>query len=160
MSNGIICTAVAALYDKPEDHQIIIDEGLYGMEAEILEKGEKFWKIRMEYNYEGYVHENEIIEGEWPEGKKLRVLKNQIAIMDKPDVTSVMLQTVTRGGVIVKAPSCEADAELKPGWIRVLLADGTEGFTKESFVADYIPLSFEKPRVAGVETGGCAITMI
>ena len=28
MSNGIICTAVAALYDKPEDHQIIIDEGL------------------------------------------------------------------------------------------------------------------------------------
>ena len=148
MSNGIICTAVAALYDKPEDHQIIIDEGLYGREAEILEKGEKFWKIRMEYNYEGYVHENEIIEGEWPEGKKLRVLKNQIAIMDKPDVTSVMLQTVTRGGVIVKAPSCEADAELKPGWIRVLLADGTEGFTKESFVADYIPLSFEKPMPA------------
>ena len=27
----------------------------------------------------------------------------------------------------------------------MLLADGSEGFTKESFVADYIPLSFEKP---------------
>ena len=148
MSNGIICATVAALYDKPEDHQIIIDEGLYGMEAEILEKGEKFWKIRMEYNYEGYVRKEHILEGNWAEGKKLRVLKNQIAIMDKPDVTSVMLETVTRGGVIVKPPACEADAELKPGWIRVLLADGTEGFTKESFVTDYIPLSFEKPEPA------------
>ena len=149
MSNGIICATVAALYDKPEDHQIIIDEGLYGMEAEILEKGEKFWKIRMEYNYEGYVRKEHILEGNWAEGKKLRVLKNQIAIMDKPDVTSVMLETVTRGGVIVKAPACEADAELKPGWIRVLLADGIEGFTKESFVTDYIPLSCEKPEPGG-----------
>ncbi len=151
MSKGIICAAVAALYDKPEDHQVIIDEGLYGMEAEILEKGETYWKIRMEYNYTGYVRKDEIIEGEWPEGKKLRVLKNQIDVMEVPNVTSVLLQTITRGGVIVKAPDCEADAELKPGWIRVLLADGREGFTKESFVTDYIPLSFEKPQPADGE---------
>ncbi len=151
MSNGIICAAVAALYDKPEDHQVIIDEGLYGMEAEILEKGETYWKIRMEYNYTGYVRKDEIIEGEWPEGKKLRVLKNQIDVMEVPNVTSVLLQTITRGGVIVKAPACEADAELKPGWIRVLLADGREGFTKESFVTDYIPMSFEKPQPADGE---------
>lgn len=148
MSNGIICTAVAALYSKPEDHQIIIDEGLYGMEAEILEKGETFWKIRMEYNYEGYVRKEHILEGRWAEGRKLRILKNQIDVMEKPDMTSVLLQTITRGGVIVKAPACEADAELRPGWIRVLLADGREGFTKESFVTDYLPLSFEKPQPA------------
>ena len=148
MSKGIICAAIAALYDKPEDHQIIIDEGLYGMEAEILEKGEDFWKIRMEYNYEGYVKKEAIFEGEWAEGKKLRVLKNQIDVMEKPGVTNVMLQTITRGGVLVKAPACAEDAELKPGWIRVLLADGRVGYTKESFVTDYIPLSFDKPQPA------------
>ena len=146
MSNGIICVGIAALYDKPEDHQVIVDEGLYGMDAEILEKGDAYWKIRMEYNYEGYVRKEEIFEGSWPQGQKLRVIKkHQIDVMAQPKVACELLMTMPMGSVLVKAPACEADAKLPEGWIRVLLADGTEGFTKAGFVTEYVPLSFEKP---------------
>lgn len=152
MSHGIICVGIAALYDKPQDHQVIIDEGLYGMEAEILEKGEAYWKIRMEYNYEGYVRKETVLEGQWPQGEKLRVTKkHQIDVMAQPQVASAQLMTMPRGSVIVKAPACQADAELPAGWIRVLLADGTEGYTKAGFVEAYKPLSFEKPQPAAGE---------
>lgn len=147
MSKGIIRVGIAALYAKPEEHQVIIDEGLYGMEAEILEKGESFWKIRMEYNYEGYVRKEEILEGAWPEGQKLRIVKNQIDVLEKQDVTSVLLQTMPRGSVLMKAEYCQEE-EQKPGWLKVQLVDGRIGFTKESFVAEYVPLRFEKPDVA------------
>lgn len=147
MSKGIIQAGIAALYAKPEEHQVIIDEGLYGMEAEILEKGDAFWKIRMEYNYEGYVRKGQILEGTWPDGQKLRIVKNQIDVLEKQDVTSVLLQTMPRGSVLMKAEYCQEE-EQKPGWLKVQLVDGRIGFTKESFVADYVSLRFEKPDVA------------
>ena len=167
MSNGVICVGIAALYDKPQDHQVIIDEGLYGMEAEILEKGDTFWKIRMEYNYEGYVRKEHIWEGSWPEGKKLRVVKkHQIDVMAQPKVASEVLVTMPMGSVLMEAKATAAPADealswdasagaagdgqtaagLPEGWIRVLLADGREGFTKAGFVTEYVPLSFEEPR--------------
>lgn len=143
MKKCLIAAGIAPLYAEPEDHQVIIDEGLHGMEAEILEQGEAFWKIRMEYRYEGYVRKELLQEGSWPEGARLRVLKNQIDVLEKPGVTSVLLKTMPRGSVLLQAEEREEDR--KPGWIRVRLADGREGYTKQSYVQEYVPLSFAKP---------------
>lgn len=142
MKKGIIRVGIAPLYGEPKEQQVIIDEALYGMEAEILEETEHFRKICMEYRYEGYVRKEDILEGTWPAGEKLRVLKNQIDVMQKPEVDCVRLETMPRGSVLQKGTQ-----EAPAGWISVRLADGREGYTKQSFVTEYIPLSFQRPDI-------------
>ncbi|MCI8632596.1 MAG: C40 family peptidase [Lachnospiraceae bacterium] len=140
MKTGIIQVGIAPLYAEPKEQQVLIDEGLYGMEAEILEQEGSFCRVRMEYRYEGYIHKEHIREGGWPAGERLRVLKNQIDVMNKPEVDSICLATMPRGSVLQKGRQPAPE-----GWISVRLANGAEGYTKKSFLHAYQPLSFEKP---------------
>jgi hypothetical protein len=49
-----------SLWDNPTTESQHIDEALYGMKCEILEKAEAFFKVRTEYGYEGYVAEDSV----------------------------------------------------------------------------------------------------
>lgn len=145
MKKGIIQVGIAPLYNGPDTHGVIIDEGLYGMEAEILEQAGDFYKIRMEYRYEGYVEQSNLREGTWPqdkEEKKWRVLKNQIDVMEEPMVDCPRMETMPRGSVLGVS---EAEENVPAGWLPVRLADGRKGYTKQGFLAPYQPISFDEP---------------
>ncbi|MBE6648575.1 MAG: NlpC/P60 family protein [Ruminococcaceae bacterium] len=58
-----------SLFDKPELSSQHIDEALYGMKCELLERANGFLKIKTEYGYEGYVLEDSVIDADYePDG--------------------------------------------------------------------------------------------
>ena len=139
MNRAVIKVGLSSLYAAPKQPEVVIDEGLYGMEAEILEEVGSFTKVRMEYGYEGYLLTEHLEKQGWPEGEKLRVLARQIDVMKEPKVDSICLQTMPLGAVVLAA---QGEA-LPAGWTAVQLLSGAIGYTKESFLAPYKPLTFE-----------------
>lgn len=146
MSKCLINVGIAPLYDAPAEERTVVDEGLYGMAAEILEKGEAFSKIRMEYRYEGYVRNGDILEGEWPQGiTKRRVVRRYIDVMLKPEVDCPILKSMPKGAVLA-AVEPAPEEEVPKGWVKVQLADGRKGYTKEGFLGDFVQPIFAVPQ--------------
>lgn len=158
--NGLIVTGIAPLYQEPEEG-VLIDEGLLGMNLEILGKVNEDWlHIRMEYGYEGFVHAGHVRQGSWSDflsdGDTLvRVLKQQIDVLKAPKVASCILQTMPRGSVLIRkadGAACRSDAahadewtELPAGWVMVVLPDGRTGYTKEGYLGAFVPISRSVP---------------
>ncbi len=148
MKNGrqaLIGEGILPLYGKPVPHQVVIDEGLYGMSCEILEEKDEYALISMEYGYEGWVEKKGLVLGEWPENlEKVRVQRRQIDVLSKTEVASEILKTMPLGSVLVMAGDAY-NRNLKEGWVCVRLADGRLGYTKTSYLMSYMPISFGKP---------------
>lgn len=143
---GLINTDIAPLFGKPEAGMTVTDEGLYGMALDLFEKENGYVYCKMDYGYEGWIREEDIVEGTWPgEYKKVRVMKKRQAdVMTETSVSSVIMATLTLGGILEEAPE-EEQQGIKEGWVKVRLADGRWGYTKKGFLEDYVPFSYTTP---------------
>ena len=92
--HALIGEGILPLFGKPSPHQVVIDEGLYGMDCVILEEKDDYALIRMEYGYEGWVLKRGLCEGTWPSYlEKVRVGKRQIDVLAKTEVASEIVFT-------------------------------------------------------------------
>ncbi|MDF2473895.1 MAG: hypothetical protein K0R21_1677 [Anaerocolumna sp.] len=147
---GIANKTIVSIYGVPDKNTTFIDELLYGMEVTILEEAtepcpSEWIKIETEYRYTGYVLRKELIleniDGtlyyDWKKSYKKRMIQAHIDVLSEPKVQGIILQEVTRGGLIAFVGGVQEH----PGWIEVKLVNGKIGYTKAKFVNDI----YEKP---------------
>lgn len=109
-----------------------------GWPVEILEESRPGWyRVRTHYRYEGYAPADCLTLGEgnadlWAACEKQMVYHGHITVMAAPTVLSWPIAELTRGGLL--APLDVPDAE---GWVKVLLPDSREGYTKATFLGPY-----------------------
>lgn len=139
MKNGLLFAPITFIMGEPHKDSERVDEGLCGMEIEILSNSSKEWvEIKTKYHYTGYVHKNDIIQDEktlqfWHGLEKKVVISSCTDVLTEPRIQSVLKVTITRGGVI--GVLSKADAE---GWIKVALCDGSKGFIRASHLGEFI----------------------
>jgi hypothetical protein len=151
---ALAAKTIVSLREEPSRKSPLDDEVLYGMTVEVLEEvpdasgsGEDWLHIRTEYNYEGYCKKEELIlddakASEW-ETAPLRVVMRPYAdVLDEPRVQGVCLKSVTRGGRV----AFRGFVEDAPGWVKVRLADGREGYTREKYIGPYYAEPFTEKR--------------
>lgn len=136
--HAIAATPICPLYTKPDHHSALADEALYGMILTLLEESEDGWyRVRTPYRYEGYVHRSNLLIGEkaaqtWCElPKKVILEKNICDILSEPKFQSYSLITLPRGAVVSPVGAEES------GWQKVMLCDGSQGYTRSSFLGEY-----------------------
>ena len=89
MEHALIASMIAPLMKEPDRRSELEDEGLCGMAAEILGSSGSWKRIRMEYRYEGWVHESclctdaRLVE-EWASLPKNIVVQAYADVLDRP----------------------------------------------------------------------------
>ncbi|NLY36880.1 MAG: C40 family peptidase [Tissierellia bacterium] len=107
------------------------DEVLFGMPIEILSQEMGDWyKIKTHYRYEGMMHSSQFLVEElcsekWLQGKKKMIIKSNADIVAEPKVQGAFIAELPRGSWIVTT-----DELVEERWQRVVLPNGTEGFTR------------------------------
>ena len=143
---------IVPMREKPFAETSLDDELLYGMTAEVLEEvpdekeGSKVpWlRVRTPYRYEGYCKKEDFVlevkrVEAWEESGKLSVVMQSFAdVLTEPRVQGVCMESVTMGGRLL----AQGKAEEGDGWIKVQLADGRQGYTKEKFLGPYFAAPF------------------
>lgn len=126
---------IVALRDAPEGTETI-DEGLYGMEAELLDRGTGWVKIRMFYGYDGWVPEETVVSGEFPlkEGECLRCVGATFAdVKAQPEVQAETLLCLPRGAWLTVGCRPENGC-----WMPVRLLDGRCGYLPQAALTDSV----------------------
>ena len=156
MSLAVVIADIAPLYTKPEPLCERADEALYGMTVQVLKAHGDYRRVRTHYRYEGWVPAACLLEDDaaavaWEAAPKLVVQKPYIDVLDAPKVQGGCLQSMPRGALL--CPERAPDESL---WRAVRLADGRQGYTKETYLAPPAPLwqggSEERLRRAVCET--------
>ncbi len=145
---------IVSLRKKPSAMSGLEDEVLYGMRVEILsttasedpDDYSQWCYVRTHYRYEGYCRLDELVteaDGTNPvntfETGNLKVIMQPYAdILSEPRVQGICLQSIPRGGRI----RILGEVPEKEGWLKVSLADGRIGYTKEKFIGEYYPEPF------------------
>lgn len=141
---AIVNSTVCSLLAQPTRASTLVDEALYGMVVDILDRCAPGWyRVRTHYQYEGMVSEADLILDpetvtKWEAlPKKIVYHKNTCDVLSQPKVQGYFLQSVPRGGLV----SPIGDPE--KGWQKVMLADGQEGYMPAAILAPYYttPLS-------------------
>lgn len=133
---AVVKKTIASMRNEPSADVALSDEVLYGMGVEILENaGNGWYKVRTDYNYEGYLSESDLLLDQkltekWEKLSHRRVIQSYADILSRPRVQGVLLQGLTRGAVI-------HEIKKEEDWIRVMLCDGTIGFTREKFLGTF-----------------------
>lgn len=142
---AIAVRTVVSLREKPSEQVCLDDELLYGMTSEILEEvpdadgNDIQWvHIRTEYQYEAYCKKEELLTAQdrivrWEQGSLCVVMQPYADVLSEPRVQGICLESVPRGGRLIRT----GEAPEREGWIRVELADGRIGYTKEKFLGPY-----------------------
>lgn len=139
MGAAVVISDLAPLYTKPQPLCELADEALYGMVVEVLEESGAYRRVRTHYRYEGWTPARCLCEDaacaeRWRGRPKLVVQKPYIDILNEPKVQGGCLQSVPRGGLV-----CPEGAPDEKQWQPVLLADGTRGYTKSTYLAPPAP---------------------
>lgn len=142
---AIAVRTVVSLREKPSEQICLDDELLYGMTSEILEEvpdadgNDIQWvHIRTEYQYEAYCKKEELLTAQdrivrWEQGSLCAVMQPYADVLSEPRVQGICLESVPRGGRLIRT----GETPEREGWIRVELADGRVGYTKEKFLGPY-----------------------
>ncbi len=121
---------IAPLMSEPTAMCELADEALFGMPVEILSHQEGQWyRVRTHYRYEALIHRDdflveELCDPEWVRAEKKVVITPYADIHAEPKVQGAFLQGIPRGGRIAVIAETRDDR-----WQKVLLPDGTEGWT-------------------------------
>ncbi len=134
MERAIAGRTITGLYKEPAEGSELIDEMLYGMEADILEESGEFVLVRTFYRYEGYVKKEDLITdktlvSKWQQGTLYVVKKQYADVLDAPKVQGSCVMELTRGGLLKRLEDAPEE-----GWVQVELADGRTGYTRDSFL--------------------------
>lgn len=110
------------------------DEMLLGWGCEVLEEAAPGWvRVRTDYRYEGYAPlECLIPDNGWAFRSKKVVTKGYCSVLSQPRVQGALMTDLTRGALV--SPIAEPDEN---GWVKVLLPDRREGYTKESYLGPW-----------------------
>lgn len=135
---------IVSLRKKPSALSGLEDEVLYGMRVEILstmpstdaDDNTQWCHVRTHYRYEGYCRLEELVTEElttFEQGNLKIIMQPYADILSEPRVQGICLKSIPRGGrirVLGAVPE-------KEGWIKVALADGRIGYTKEKYIGEY-----------------------
>lgn len=141
---AVINKNIAALRNKPCETSERIDEGLFGMDTQVIaDKGNGWYYIKTFYDYEGYINEKEIIlmdEKQCKEWKKKAVshIRHTTAdVLSEPKYNSNIIITLTRGAFI-------SDTGEKEGyWSKIELPDQSFGWVRTEYVKNIEKLAIE-----------------
>ena len=131
MSRWIICRAIVPLFGNPSCEAEMVDEGLYGMEVQVLEVLKDGWmKVQMPYAYSGYMSQDAVIEmSQRDYSPDMVVLNAQTDVLCEPKYHKQPLLSLSRGTRLVSEGSEDER------FIKVLLLDGKVGFIHKNHVA-------------------------
>lgn len=135
---AVVTSPICPLMLRPSHQCERADEALFGFILELEEAVAPNWyKATTHYGYSGYVHSDHIAIGDgnadrWAKLEKQVVTMVACDIQASPSVQSWTLVNVTRGALVAPAGKPNAD-----GWMKVSLPDGSEGYTKPTFLGTY-----------------------
>ncbi len=139
MKYTVVTTARCPLMLHPTYDCEQADEMMLGWRAEILEEATPGWyKVRADYRYEGYapadcLSADETTANNFLSMPKVVVIKGYCTVMSIPKVQGALVVDLPRGALI--APLSEPDEN---GWVKVALPDGREGYTKQSYLGNWL----------------------
>ncbi len=132
---------IAPLMTKPTRMCELADEALFGMPVDILSLEEGEWyRVQTHYRYEALIHRDDFLPEElcdprWVEAQKKVIITPYADIHAEPKVQGAFLQGIPRGGRIAILPEVENER-----WQKVILPNGTEGWTYIENLADLLEL--------------------
>ena len=114
----------------------IVDEGLYGMEAEVTGRQDGWLKLRMFYGYEGWVPEDGVVfrKTERTDVRKIQVVRASFAdVKAQPRVQAETLLCVPRGAWLMNCGTWEEEE-----WLPVQLFCGRCGYVPRTAVTESV----------------------
>lgn len=147
---GVIAVPICPILKEPRPDSELADQALLGTQMETLENvGGAYRKIRTQYRYEGYAPERCLLLGDeraavWAEKTKQVVFhKNFAQVLAQPRFQARTLLTLPLGAL---AAPVEEDSQ--PGWTLVELPGGRRGYTRTSWLEEYVQSPPEIPEEA------------
>lgn len=157
MNRVVMNRMIVPLYEHPisEDtkssNSYVVDEALYGMQAEVLEDDLEEWiKVRMDYHYEGYVlrrHIYPILFDHYIKRglSRLMIIKCSYSdVLVKPTVQAKRILSLTRGAIV----NLLDEVKEVPGWYSILLNNGEIGYIRRVALTPY---TTEVPKIEEYE---------
>lgn len=133
------------LYLRPSRFCPLADEALLGWPVTLLDSPLPGWyQVRTDYGYTGYAPADCLVVGtgnarRWAAEEKRQVLRGICSVRSRPSVQGWEVAQLLRGAWI--AVHGQPDRE---GWQQVSLPDGTEGFTRTSFLEPIPSISHDE----------------
>lgn len=138
MKYAVVNKTVGTLKSEPKEASENVDEVLFGMNVEIIKALKNNWfYIRTHYNYEGYIHgDNLIINDEisklWEKEKNIVVTNSFADVLNKPEASGYQIACLTRGGNLI---STYEESENKR-FIKVKLPSSETGWIRKSLISN------------------------
>lgn len=135
---GILSETVVPINLHPRFDSELADEGLYGMIVKLLEDmGDGWYYIETHYNYNGYVHESNMVLDEekvkaWNKDANHIITHSIVDVLPNAKYQGHLLKLLTRGATVILTGKEEKN------WAEVQLADGNKGWIRKNFVGDKI----------------------
>lgn len=151
---AIVNSTIGTLYNRASRNGETADEALYGMVVEILETEGNYCKVHTHYDYEGWMHKDDLLlDNEkaeaWEKEAKYVVFYEMADAMSIAEYAGVVLKTITRGGILKETGIFEGK------WEKVILADGRDAWIRKNFAREIAKIPLEKEaelRKALIET--------
>jgi beta-lactamase class A len=143
METAIVLKNVASVKLMPHFNSELADEVLHGMVVEIVDKkDDPYYKIRTQYDYEGYVHKNDLVldsneASEWQK-ENYAIWRLTVDVMTEAKYGSRVAATLTRGCLI------KYTGVFEEKWEKIGLADGSWGWIRTGFAGFIEKLSIVK----------------
>ncbi len=129
---------IAALYEEADLATDLIDEMLYGMTCTVQEETEAFYKIETYYGYTGYITKDCVIDTPAAAPTHL-VTASTLDIMPTPEYRKQPIISLPRGSFLTVMES-----EQTGQYVKVMLADQTQGYCVKYHVAKRLPQDYWK----------------
>ena len=129
---GRICSvlvSVANIHKEPEYKTEIITQTLLGEQLKIFERNESWLRVSQWDGYEGWINSSAVTEKETPIGTSLTVADLFNGVYTEKSKSSPILRDLVFGNSLVILEKVD-------DWSRVILPDGTKGWTDASWQCD------------------------
>lgn len=148
-NKAVVTKGIAALRQNPSWDSELVDEALFGMPVEILDKNNDWFLIQTFYGYKGYMSKEDVLEeicDEWETSEKQYVAAPFADVLNNPKYASAVIATVPRGASLVLT------GESQDGWLPVLQPNGGKGWVREESLFKKSSKSGRELRQAIVQT--------
>lgn len=139
MALATVKVDIAPIFEKPDLYSNQLDEIIYGMSVNLLKSSDTGWSyVRTSYGIEGYAQtaclvNDADVAAAWVKYKKQVVLAPYVDVQFAPQNESARIVSLPRAAIVVPLGAAASD-----GWQKTGLADGTVGYTKASYLGEYI----------------------
>lgn len=142
MKYAIVVNDVATLKGEPFEAAGIVDELLFGMNAEIMSSAKSGWYyVNTFYNYKGYINEKQIIlmdekqYNNWKQKAAFYITQAAVDVLSEPKYSSSqVIITLTRGAFVSDT------GERKDYWSKVELPEGIFGWIRTKYIKKIVKL--------------------